>query len=145
MKNSDIVREFSLPRKLTHGVIVDILANGLFAGYCGFDGVDFDQAAYQAAKEKLIAEGMEGPTVEDIQARMLEDGGSISLHTLEGDDDEWNELTLDKLVKGLSIYDEKPVNGTLADILSGDKDLVLDSNDYDAVLQYAVFGDLAIG
>lgn len=145
MKDSRTVREFSVPHKLNHDVIVDILTNGLFAGYCGFDGVDYDQAAYQAAKEKLLAEGAKDLTVEEIQARMLEDGGSISLHTLEGEDDEWNELTLDKLVKGLSIYDEKPVNGTLNDILSGDKDLVLDSNDYDAVLQYAVFGDLAIG
>lgn len=145
MKDSRTVREFSVPHKLTHGVIVDILSNGLFENYCGFDGVDYDQAAYQAAKEKLLAEGAKDLTVEEIQARMLEDGGSISLHTLEGEDDEWNELTLDKLVKGLSIYDEKPVNGTLNDILSGDKDLVLDSNDYDAVLQYAVFGDLAIG
>ena len=145
MKDSRTVREFSVPHKLTHGVIVDILANGLFENYCGFDGVDYDQAEYQAAKEKLLAEGAKDLTVEEIQARMLEDGGSISLHTLEGGDDDWNELTLDKLVKGLSIYDEKPVNGTLNDILSGDKDLVLDSNDYDAVLQYAVFGDLVIG
>lgn len=139
--------DFSIAYQLTHGVIVDILSNGLWQGACGFDNVGFDEADYDEAKEALKAKGFERELcVEDVFAQMLLMGRKLRLHMAEEREDEkWYELTLDKLIEGVKAYAKKPVNGSLYDLLEGDPNGRLDSHDYDAVLQYACYGDVIIG
>lgn len=133
--------------KLTLKALSDLLANG-FADRCGFDAVDFDKGDYEKAKARLAdAMGCEDFFVEDVQAEMLFEGKSLRLHMAESaDDEDWNDLTLEGVLKGLALYDaDENFAGTARDVCNGDPQAILDFWDYDAILQYAVYGEVIIG
>ena len=141
--------DFQVNYTLTQEAIADVFANGLWMGQCGFDDIDFDKGDYEEAKNELIyAQGMDEELVcaEDVEAKMLLMGKTIRLHMAEErEDEEWYDLTLDKLIEGVKKYGEHPINGSLRDVLEGDPDCKLDATDYDAILQYACFGEVLIG
>lgn len=146
MPKKQTSKRFAVDYELTHEVIATILTDGLWG--IGFDSVDYDEGDYKTAKEALLAEGYEKSsiTIEDVQARMLLDGKAIRLHMAEErPNEEWYDLTLDTLIDGLRKYGNDPINGTLWDVLNGDPDGRLDAYDYDAILQYACYGDVLIG
>lgn len=146
MPKNQTSKRFAVDYELTHEVIATILTDGLWG--IGFDSVDYDEGDYKTAKEALLAEGYEKSylTVEDVQARMLLDGKTIRLHMAEErPNEEWYDLTLDTLIDGLRKYGKDPINGTLWDVLKGDPEGRLDAYDYDAILQYACYGDVIIG
>ena len=109
--------------KLTHDDIADILANAFWVGYTAFDAVDYDHDEYKEARAKLTE-----PCIEDIQAQMLLDGKKLMLLS-EG---KWHDLTLDNLTEAVERYGG----------LNPDE---YDAEDYDAILQLAVFGEIQIG
>lgn len=129
--------------------------------------VDYDDADAEKAKAELKAEGVEDIYDSTIVARILVNGGKALFLDPESDykwDDEslnegmhwswefaghkpiggeWHELTLDKFLKGLAAYLE-------ADVCNGCEtpQSILDDGDFtdvDAVLQYALYGELVYG
>lgn len=147
-KKSPVVIEFATVHKLTRDVIANILTDGLWIGYCAWDDIDYDKADYESAKADLLAEGLSNDQIciEDVQAKMLENGKRLRLHEVDHSSKTgWHTLGLEDLVRGLCEYGKKPINGTLEDVLQGDPNAQLDANDYDAILQYAIFGEIVIG
>lgn len=129
--------------------------------------VDYDDAKAEEAKAELVAEGEEDPYEYQIVARIIAKGGHALFLDPESDykwDDEslnegmhwswefaghkpiggkWYELTTDKFLKGLKDYFENGVCNGCKDPQS-----IIDDGDYtdvDAVLQYALYGELVYG
>lgn len=110
-----------------------------------FEGGGFDYWAiisteddtYEAASRRLtkrLKNKHEMICYEDILANILENGGELTI-TDRADDKEFT-LDMDMLLKGYKLYFE---NG-------GDLDSDnMDANDADAILQYALFGELIYG
>lgn len=137
--------EFSVNYTLTEEAISDILSNGLWEGYCGFDDVYYDEGDYIDAKNELVDEGKE-LTIENVEARIIMSGKHIKLHELEAEYDRgWHKLDLQSLIRGLTLYARNPINGTIDDVLKSDPQARLDADDYDAILQYACFGEILFG
>lgn len=138
-------RNLEINYTLTETIVEDILANG-FASVCGFDEVDFDKSEYLTAKQSLLDEGLTSPVIEQVEARMLFMGFKLRLHMAEErHDEEWYDLTLADIMDGLRKYAKDPINGSVEDFIIGDPDCRLDFYDYDAVLQYATYGEVLIG
>jgi len=134
------------PVPITFDAVVGILANGL-AGQCGFDDVKCPWDGYDKAKQALIDEGMEDVCIEEVQAQMLLMGYPLRLHMAEEPTNEgWYELTLDKLMEGIRLYSLcDHYRGTVYDVADEDPNGVLDFYDYDAILQFACYGEDIIG
>lgn len=134
------------PVVATFETIVDILSNGL-AQECGFDKVDYEWDDYDKAKQALLDSGFENPCLEDVQAQMLMMGLPLRLHMAEEEPDkEWYVLTVDKLIEGIEKYDaSKNWKGRAWDVCNGDPESRLDFWDYDAILQFALYGEDIIG
>lgn len=129
--------------------------------------VDYDDAEAERAKAELKAEGAGDVYEHDVVARILVNGGKALLLDPESDykwDDEslnegphwswefaghkpiggkWYELTLDKFLKGLGMYFENGVCNRCTTPQSIIEDG--DFTDVDAVLQYALYGELVYG
>ena len=134
------------PIPATFETIVDILSNGL-AQECGFDDVDYESGDYGKAKQALLGSGFEDPCLEDVQAQMLVMGLPLRLHMAEEEPgEEWYDLTLGKLIRGIEKYDaSEDWLGRAWDVCNGDPESRLDFWDYDAILQFAVYGEVALG
>jgi len=128
--------------ELTEDDIVYILSTGL-SGSCGFSSVRNPKKEYAKAKEELKSKL--GPNdelcYEDVQARILSNGGAIELQ--DPDDGHWGKLTLKNLVQGLEKYFKEGWSGgfkTMHDLVENS-----DFDDCDCILQAAVWGDVIYG
>lgn len=68
-------------------------------------------------------------------------GGTVKLH--EAEEDKWYELTLEKFIKGL----ERVVFERGLDVIYNNELDVsnIDAEDADAIIQYAIFGEIVYG
>mgnify|MGYP003400064753 FL=1 len=113
--------------------IISVLTDGL-ADRCGFEAVDNDcdpvDINYKHARSSLLEMGFkeEGLCLEEVQAKMLADGGFMAMKDPEGT---WHALTIKPLCEAIK---EAKLNFDEADFY-----------DYDAVLQKAVYGEVIYG
>ena len=115
--------------ELTHDLIVHILS-GAFTGSYWIDGIDYAESSKQITRNP-------NDCLEDILAKILEKGLSFDIIDTE---DEYYNLTKEKLENGLQIVQEK-----YPDFY---KDFVEENGDYytyDAILQCALFDDIIFG
>lgn len=144
MNNETVVAKFEIKFEddLTENDISYILSTGL-SGSCGFSSVRNPKEEYAKAKEELEADLKPNDEIyhEDVQARVLIDGGTIKLQDPE--DGHWGELTLKNLIEGLQKYFKEGWSGgfkTMHDLVENS-----DFDDCDCILQAAVWGDVIYG
>lgn len=135
------------PVAITFDAVVNVLANSLSGGICGFDDIRYSQDDYCKARQALINEGVEDPCIEEVQAQMLLMKLPIQLHMAEERrDEEWYDLTIDKLMEGIKKYSlSDHYEGKVWDVANQDPDCKMDFYDYDAILQFACYGEDIIG
>lgn len=112
------------------------------SGRCGFDSMDWNDGEYRSARDSLLADGREKVdiTMEDVLARLLLEGGTISL--LEADtEDDWYEIRLPDILRGLAMWAATCEWGGLDGLVNGEGDFL----DADMVFQIAAFGEVMIG
>lgn len=82
-----------------------------------------------------------GDYLGEFASDQLSRGGTLRLCV--SDENKWYELTLDKFIKGL----EKIVGERGLDVVYQGKidAAMIDSNDADAIVQYAIFGEIVYG
>lgn len=99
-----------------------------------------DTDAYIAAREKAKQALGETPCYCDTIYQLLIDGGKLCLEDAE-EEGEFYTLTYKKLLKGIKMWEEEnhtTIKGTI-------DNSEFDSEDGDAIFQYALFGELIFG
>lgn len=146
-KKNEVLGVVGTPQPITFDAVVNILANSLSGGICGFDDIRYSQDDYCKAQLALLDAGVEDPCMEEVQAQMLVMGLPVRMHMAEEKpDEEWYDLTLDGLMEGIKKYALcKDYKGTVQDVAEQDPSCKMDFYDYDAILQFACYGKVLIG
>ena len=168
MTENKILDEIHIPMALTEQALADMLTNWLEcapAEGCGFRFVDHKDADYEEAKAQLEAEG-EDTYSGNVYARMLANKKSIKFLDPESDwkwdspelngmhwswqerghkpvGGDWKTLTLRKFLTGLAKYFQADCCNACRNI-----EAVVDEGDWtdvDAILQFAMYGELIYG
>ena len=125
---------------VTLDMIETVLVDG-FAISAGFSDVDINVLEYHEAKQKLIEWlGMneDDLTYELVQAQMLADGHSLIVTDEDGDE---HALTLVDIVNAMKKYCKGNMLMLRYDMNFGN----YDSNDFNNILQIAIFGEVIYG
>lgn len=147
--------EYTIKRELTPDDFDDILTAAIEGGISYWACLDNSTDDWKAAKAELIEELKSEeneydrrPTYDQIMMRLLQNGKSVVFTDAEDPDDgdAW-ELTAEKLMTGaLEFQAERMMEtGDAYDIKSAIEDGDFDADDADAVMQYALFGDVIYG
>lgn len=106
-------------------------------GFWGLENGTKEDRAWAVAREQVIAEkGIDEATYSDIFLRVLENGNTILIEDVEDEDEKW-ELTMDKLIEGMHLY-EKSEDGDIASMIDEGE---FDAYDAQLIFQYALFGE----
>ena len=162
-KNNQRIVKFQMTGSLREETLSDLLSAAMSID-CGFDFWKWNEDEYKKAKASVCGDEdrNEPPCMEDVLARLLFDGGKLSL--LEKDSGwHWKNHGEDEILLPYQIKKEEiePVGGTwhevgLDDILKGvtraledngwnDPQKLVDDGDSltaDAVFQYAAYGEI---
>lgn len=133
-------RVICVDEHITLDMIETVLADG-FALSAGFKDVDINELEYHEAKRKLVEWlGMKEDDLsyELVQAQMLADGYSLIVTDEDGKE---HALTLGNIVNALKKYLKGNMSMLAFDMLFGK----YDSNDFNNILQIAVFGEVIYG
>lgn len=154
--------------KVTEEQLSCLISNAISCD-CGFAWWKYDKDKYKEAKAELESEGKSGICTEDIMARLLFKGGKLKLLDPESEwhwsgheeneliwscqvatehcvpeGGEWHEVGLEDIFRGVELYAESHcANDCGADIR-----IICeygDSEDADAVFQFAAYGDIIYG
>ena len=122
---------------LTHEESMDCffnaLCNGLGYVTSGYGlGLDYDQAAYVAARDKL-----KSPAFEDVLKQILLDGGTLTMVDIEGDGDMTRTIILEDVYARVQ---KTPIKH-LADMINEEDD----ADTADAILQTVFFEEIVFG
>ena len=105
-------------------------------GFWGLESGTKEDRAWAVAREQVIAEkGIDKATYTDIFLRVLENGDTILIEDVEDEDEKW-ELTMDKLIAGMHLYEKADF-----DITSRIDECEFDAYDAQLIFQYALFGE----
>lgn len=106
-------------------------------GFWGLESGTKELHAWAVAREQVIAEkGKDKTTYTDIFMRVLENGDTILIEDVEDEGEEW-ELTMDKLIEGMHLY-EKSGDDNIARMID---ECEFDAYDAQLIFQYALFGE----
>lgn len=149
--------------------LVDLISTAR-SDECGCAWWKYDQKEYDAAKEKLKEErGGEPIFHDDVLARILIDGGALDLLDPESDwhwsglkpgetpwraqiiaegcepvGGDWHRVTVKDIAKAITLYARDGV----ANCCGADLHAIVENGDFwdaDAVIQYAMYGELIYG
>jgi len=106
-------------------------------GFWGLESGTKEGCAWAIAREQVITEkGMDKATYTDIFLRVLENGDTILIEDVEDEDEKW-ELTMDKLIAGMHLY-ERAGDDSIAKKIDNCE---FDAYDAQLIFQYALFGE----
>lgn len=128
----------TINKKITDDDLVDILCGATGTACLWCSEIYFSDEAYATAKRKLLDAGIKENDLcyEDVLLQMLKNGDQISFYDEE--DDEEYFLSWGVFMNGIEMY----MNSKYCESLDIDE---WDDTDYDAVIQYAFFGELVFG
>lgn len=129
----------NITRKITDDDLVGILC-GVTGSACVYwcDEIIYNQENYKRAKQQLIDTGAREIDIcyEDVILQLLKNGDTITFYSSENEEE--YSLSCDLLIKGIERYMS---SNDCEDI---DIDM-WDDEDYDAVIQYALFNEFVYG
>jgi hypothetical protein len=147
--------EYTIRRELTPDDFDVILTTAIEGGISYWACLDNSTDDWKAAKAELIEELKDEeneydrkPTYDQIMMRLLQNGKSVAFTDAEDpDNDEVWELTAEKLMTGALEFQAERMMRTcdVYDIKSEIENGDFDADDADAVMQYALFGDVIYG
>lgn len=115
--------------------LVNILADTMYACAYWCSEIDYNKNEYKEAKARLVEKGKDNICYEDVLVEMLECGKLI--YFIDCEDESRNELTLEKLLNGISKNaEERPHD---CDLDTGDAITT------DCIIQYALFDEVLFG
>lgn len=133
---------YTIERKLTVGEIKDVITTAVEGGIYYWACLLNDDPDYIKAFKELQKTMKDGPCYCDIIFKVLVDGKAVKFQDAEDTDDgEIWSLTLDKLLTGIKMYEEKCGKSVHKAMDDGD----FDANDADAIFQYALFNEIIYG
>ena len=158
---------FDLPKVNIDEEQVADLISGAMSDTCGFDWWKENPREYEQAKEQLVKESEDPDEIcyENVLARVLFNGGAVEVLESESDwhwkgheDGEmlwnwqiqaegtepeggtWHKITLSKLCDGIAKYMSDKGYSSVNKILEEG-----DFWDFDAIFQYAAYGEIVFG
>ena len=144
--------ELTIKKTLSEEEIADVITTAIEGGIGYWAYLNNDTREWADARKALkaakIAKGESDPSVyyDEIIWALLSNGMSVQFIDAEADDydnpdaDQVWELTMEKFVKGLEIYEAE--RGSIKKAL---EDGNFDAVEGDCVFQYALFGELIYG
>jgi len=132
--------EFEVKHTLTEGNILDILTTAIEGGIGYWCCLDNSHPDWVEAREQWKAEHKdEIPCYCDVAYQVMKNGKAVILEDEE--DDTIYELTLEKFQQGCALYTQR----TGKDIHKAMDESDFDANDADAIIQFAVNGEIIYG
>ena len=131
--------EITIRKRVTDDDLISILCGATSTACAGWVvQLDWDDESYSKAREMLINSGHKESDIclEDVLLQLLKNGDQITFYDAETE--EAYSLSLYMLFSGIESY----MNSEYCETMDIDD---WDDTDYDAVIQYAFFGELAFG
>lgn len=127
--------KYTVNKELTTQEIVDIFSTA-FTGSCWIC-IDWDEELYDAAEKELKA-ARKDVCIEDVLAKLIEDGKSFCI--IDEEEGQHYELNEANLRRGCELYETE--RGSIRKCMD---DGAFDLWEGDAIIQYALFGEVIYG
>ena len=133
--------KYTIEREITEEVALDILTTAIEGGIGYWACLLNDDPDWVAARKQWKAEHKdETPCYCDTALQVMKNGKAVKFEDAEDDSEVW-ELTMDKFLNGIKLYEEKHGRNVTKMMDDGD----FDAEDADCVIQYGLFNEVVFG
>lgn len=130
---------YTITRTLKEEVLLDVLTTAIEGGI-GYWACLLNDKDWVAARKQWKAEHYDIPCYCDTALQVMKNGKAVKFEDAEDEDEVW-ELTMEKFLNGIKMYEEKR-GRNITKIID---DCDFDADDADCIIQYALFNEVVFG